>query len=354
MLTVQIRHPLGKRFALDLEIASATPRLGVFGASGSGKSSLLACIAGVTRPATGRIQCGDTVWQDSRTGAQIPLARRRVGFMTQDPLLFPHYTVEQNLRYSPTAHSTGGRFDAVVDALGLQPLLTRMPRSLSGGEQSRVALGRALLSDPALLLLDEPFAGLDAASRRTATALLDRVHGQFGVPWVVVSHDGADLVTLADEVVVLEAGRVVAQGEPLACMATHTANPLALAHGIDNLLRGTARPVTGEPELATFTWADHHLTAPAPAAWTTESTYGCFANGIMLSLTEPVRQSARNHLRARVAAVHPIGAEAVVDLAVGAGRLRGLVLERTLADLGLTVGATVWANIKTTGLAPLS
>ena len=354
MLDLSIRHTAGAAFTLDVQVTTSRPRLGVFGASGAGKSLLLGCIAGMVRHIGGHVRYGDAVWEDTGAGIRVPLRRRRVGYMTQDALLFPHRTVEQNLRYSPAAQSAGGRFADVVAALGLEPLLTRMPRNLSGGEQQRVALGRALLSDPALLLLDEPFAGLDAASRRAATALLDRVHTQFGVPWIVVSHDGADLVALADEVLVLDGGRVAAQGAPLECMAVHAANPQALAHGIDNLLRGPTENVANGDGLAELQWGGRRILVPAPGTPGADATYGCFANSLVLSLAEPAQQSARNHVPARVAALHPVGAECVIMLEIGAATLRALVLERTVADMGLHPGAHVWVSLKTTSLSLLT
>lgn len=353
MLRVRVRHRMSASFVLDVDVHTAMPRLGVFGPSGAGKSTLLQCLAGFTRPAVADVRCGDGVWHDTNAGRWQPARARRVGYLTQDALLFPHYTVEQNLRYSRAA-AGGDRFADVVDALGVGPLLTRMPRTLSGGEQQRVALGRALLSDPALLLLDEPFTGLDDATRRSVTALLDTVHTHFHVPWVVISHTGADLVALADEVVVFREGAVVAQGAPLECLAAHAANPQSVAHGIDNVLRGRVTPLAGQPGVVELAWGGHTLVAPAPTHLDAPAAYGCYANSIVLSAQEPTGQSARNHLPAQIAAVHPIGTECVVELRVGEARLSALVLERTATDMRLSPGAPVWANVKSTSLAPLS
>ena len=353
MLEMRTRHPLAPGFTLEVDFRTDTRRLGVFGASGAGKSSLLNALAGVRRPAEATITCDDIRWDDPAAGIHVPLHRRRVGYMTQDALLFPHCTVEANLRYSPAGRTATSRFIAVVDVLGLGPLLARAPRNLSGGEQNRVALGRALLSDPALLLLDEPFAGLDAGSRRAAMALLDTVHTAFGIPWVLVSHRDADLVVLADEVLVLAGGRIIGHGPPLDCMAAHALNPQALAHDIDNLLRGPITRMTDTDALVELAWGDHALLAPAPVNGRSDATYGCYANSIVLSIEEPTGQSARNHLRAEVEALHPIGTECVVDLNVGGQRLRALVLERTVDAMGLAIGSPVIANVKTTSLTPL-
>lgn len=354
MLALRVRHSVGADFVLDVDVECSSPRVGVFGASGAGKSLLLACVAGVVRPRDAYVRCRDALWHDTAAGIRAPLPRRRIGYMTQDPLLFPNRTARENLLYSPAAARAGTRFAEVVEALGLRALLDRVPRHLSGGEQHRIALGRALLSEPTLLLLDEPFTGLDADSRRMATALLARVQQQFGVPSVIVSHDGADLVTLADEVLVVEAGRVVAQGNPLACMAAHATNPQALAHGIDNLLHGPTRPTEGEEALCELSWGGHTLLAPAPRTPGREATYGCFANSLVLSGVEPAGQSARNHLRTTVRDVHPVGGECVVMLAVDGALLRALVLERTAAEMRLEPGRAVWVSIKTTSLSLLT
>ncbi len=354
MLRLRVRHRLSPRFALDVDVETTAPRLGVFGPSGSGKSSLLRCIAGDLRPREARLAHGEGLWQDTDSATFTPMQRRRVGYMTQDPLLFPHCTVEQNLRYSPAGAAASNHFTEVTDALNLRPLLGRMPRSLSGGEQHRVALGRALLSAPELLLLDEPFTGLDTHNRRTALALLDRVHRRFGVPWVLVSHRGADLALAADEVIVLEEGAVAAQGNPLECLAAHATNPMGLAHDVDNLLRGPTRPVPEDAGLAELDWGGHRLIVPAPPAPGSEAAYGCYANSLVLSLREPAQQSARNHLRAHIGALRPLGTAVIVELEIGHERLRALVLARALRELGLGVGAETWVNLKTTSLDPLS
>lgn len=353
MLELRIAHRVNARFRLDVAIASQAKRLGIFGPSGAGKSSLLQCVAGILRPREARIRCDATVWQDTADGAFTPAHRRHIGYMTQDPLLFPHITVEQNLRYSRAGAAATTRFRDVVEALDLGPLLGRMPRGLSGGEQQRTALGRALLSDPLLLLLDEPFTGLDAHSRRAATALLDRVHRQFHVPCVLVSHRGADLVTASDEVIVLRGGRVVAQGDPLTCLAAHSDNPAGLGHDIDNILRGPTRPVPEDPGLAHLEWGGRKLIVPAPARPEAEAAYGCYANSLVLSLEEPARQSARNHLPARVTALRPLGTTVMVDVVVGDEQLRALVLDQTVREMGLSAGAAVWVNAKATALTPL-
>lgn len=194
----RVRRPNG--FVLDVRLSCDTAVLGLVGPSGCGKSTLLDAIAGV--------EPGAQVTLDGHALTGVPLHRRGIGYVTQDTLLFPHLTVRQNVTYSPAA----GAIDEVVRTLDIAPLLDRMPRHLSGGERRRVALARAIVSGPRLLLLDEPFVGLDDARRHEAIALVREVHHAFALPMMLVSHRRDEVDALATQVVRLEDGRVVATG----------------------------------------------------------------------------------------------------------------------------------------------
>lgn len=217
MISVVVQRRLG---AFTLDIAFEGPSDGVtalFGPSGAGKSATLAAIAGSGAITHGRIALGTRVLTDTAAGIFVPPPKRRIGWVFQDARLFPHLRVEANLRYGlkrapPLPHRIA--FDHVVAMLDIAPLLTRGVADLSGGERQRVALGRALLSQPDLLLLDEPLAALDGARKAEILAYIQRLKTDFRLPMVYVTHDADEVRVVADHVVLLEAGRVVATGGP--------------------------------------------------------------------------------------------------------------------------------------------
>ncbi|MEO8557575.1 MAG: molybdenum ABC transporter ATP-binding protein [Rhodospirillales bacterium] len=186
----------------------------LFGSSGAGKTSLINCIAGLVTPQRGRIAIGERVLFDAQAGIDLPPERRHVGYVFQDGRLFPHLTVASNLRYGVKHGSGAVAFDEVVELLGIGALLKRRPLTLSGGEKQRVAIGRALLSSPQLLLMDEPLASLDAARRAEILPYLERLRDHFALPIVYVTHDRAEAQRLAAHVVLIRTGQVVQQGAP--------------------------------------------------------------------------------------------------------------------------------------------
>lgn len=200
-----------------LTAALALPGAGVtvlFGPSGAGKTSLINCVAGLVRPERGRIAVGERVLFDSRARIDLPPERRHVGYVFQDGRLFPHMTVAANLRYGMKAATGSVGFDEVVDLLGIGHLLQRRPANLSGGEKQRVAIGRALLSSPQLLLMDEPLASLDHARRAEILPYLERLRDRYALPILYVTHDRNEARRLAALVVLFRHGQVTAQGRP--------------------------------------------------------------------------------------------------------------------------------------------
>lgn len=204
-------------FGLDAQFTSDAALLALFGPSGSGKSTVLHLIAGLVRPDEGRISVGGRILVDTAQGIFLPKHKRRVGLVFQDAQLFPHMSVEQNLRFGSRFAQGGGRqipFEAVVDTLQIAHLLKRRTPALSGGEKQRVALGRALLAGSEVLLLDEPLASLDDARKAEIVGLIARVRDEFAVPIVYVSHAAGEVRKLAGCVVLLDGGRMIAQGPP--------------------------------------------------------------------------------------------------------------------------------------------
>ncbi|HSH48262.1 MAG TPA: molybdenum ABC transporter ATP-binding protein [Halomonas sp.] len=194
---------------LDLPLRGVTA---LFGSSGCGKTSLLRLIAGLDRLQQGRIALGQALLADSGRRVHVPPHRRRLGVVFQEPRLFPHYRVAGNLRYGMPGHMAS-RFDAVVELLGIEALLERYPATLSGGEARRVAIGRALLSDPRLLLMDEPLSGLDAARKAELLRYVRRLSAEVGVPIIYVSHAPEEILEVADALVLMDAGKVLASGD---------------------------------------------------------------------------------------------------------------------------------------------
>jgi molybdate transport system ATP-binding protein len=197
-------------FNLDAGFSAAEGVTGLFGPSGSGKSTILRLIAGLVRPDWGRIVLGDRIVYDSATGIDMPAHRRRVGFVFQDGLLFPHLSVRRNLLYGPWVRRMGrpAAFGRTVEILDLGRLLDRAPRTLSGGERQRVAIGRALLSDPAVLLMDEPVTAIDQERRAEILPYLDLLTRESPRPVLYVSHAMAEIERLTSEIVFLRSGRV--------------------------------------------------------------------------------------------------------------------------------------------------
>lgn len=230
-LTFQMRHTFP---ALVLDVAFAAPRgiTVLFGRSGSGKTTVVQAVAGLLRPDEGRIVADDTVLLDRALGINLPPHQRRLGYVFQDARLFPHLTVRQNLRYGrwfTRKHATAQAMDetAIIEILGIGPLLSRRPGSLSGGEKQRVAIGRAILGNPRLLLMDEPLAALDTARKAEILPCLEQLRDELGLTILYVSHSLAEVTRLADHVVVMEAGQVLAAG-PVTTVLSDRATTLAV------------------------------------------------------------------------------------------------------------------------------
>src|SRR5437868_14994047 len=231
MLSVAVEHRLGD-FRLDAAFDSTGGLTALFGRSGAGKTSLVNAIAGLIRPARGRITLDETVLTDTERGVFVPARRRHIGYVFQEGRLFPHLTVKQNLLYgrwfARERRNTArpGEVEHVVDLLGIGDLLARRPANLSGGEKQRVAIGRALLAHPRLLVMDEPLASLDEARKAEILPYIERLRDEFAVPIVYVSHAIAEVARLATTMVVMSEGRVAAVGPTAAIMGRIDLFPL--------------------------------------------------------------------------------------------------------------------------------
>ena len=353
MLEVALAHRFPE-FALELDVRSRGPALGIFGASGSGKTTLLHAIAGLLRPEQGRIAVGERVVFDRRGGIWLPPERRRLALVTQDPLLFPNRSVRGNLEFAPgAAERLGGPAGRrILEVLRIEGLLERRTEQLSGGERQRVAIGRALLADPKLLLLDEPTSALDAELSRDVLGLLMQVKQALAVPMVFVTHRAPELLALADDCIVLEAGRVVAQGPPVEVLKRPRALGIASLVGVDNLLRV---PVVAHDEAGgvTLVGLGGGVTLAAPlcdAPIGSAVEIGFYADEVLICLEKPAGISARNSLACEVANLDRVGHEVLVALRIGDATVRARITPAAAQDLALAPGQHVVAVVKSSAI----
>ncbi len=352
MLELAVRGSLGG-FTLDAELS--VPEVGVtalFGRSGSGKTSLLNMVAGLCRPEAGRIVAGGRVLFDSQAGIDVPPERRRIGYIFQEGRLFPHLTVRGNLVYGMRRAPSAERYvelDQVVALLGIDTLLDRRPPSLSGGEKQRVAIGRALLASPRLLLMDEPLAALDEPRKAEILPFIERLHAEIEVPIVYVSHAIDEVLRLADTLAVIEAGRILAVGP----VEELTSRPdLAESAGfgdVGTVLSATVArhdPALGISELATP--AGTFRVGLLAAAEGAIVRLRLRARDVALALAPPAGLSVLNVLAGTVAAIEPRSegtVEVAVEVAPGV-RLWSEVTRLACRNLDLAPGCAVHALIK--------
>jgi molybdate transport system ATP-binding protein len=331
----------------------------VFGPSGCGKTTILRCIAGLNRFRDGHCTVGQDVWQDH--SVFLPTYRRPLGYVFQEASLFPHLTVRGNLLYgasrgraATTAAEIG--FDEVIELLGVKPLLGRSPRNLSGGERQRVAIGRALLSQPKLLLMDEPLSALDRATRNEILPFLERLRDHLRLPVIYVSHEIAEVERLADHVVLMEKGRVLASG-PLSELQGDPSLPLATARDASVSLNGVVEAYDAEYGLLALAVRGGRFMVPAtPAPVGEPRRVRILAGDVSLAREPPGRTSILNVLPARVVLAREIANEVVALLALGedgaGARLLSRVTRKSWESLGLSAGARVHAQVKAVALAP--
>ncbi len=339
-----------------LDAAFDTPVIGVtglFGPSGCGKTTLLRCMAGLNH-LDGRCVVDGDVWQDDV--AFRPPHRRPVGYVFQEASLFPHLSVRRNLVYGAPREEGAIRFDDVVALLGLAPLLDRSPERLSGGERQRVAIGRALLSQPKLLLMDEPLAGLDRGAKEEILPFLETLHAQLALPAIYVSHDMAEIERLADHLVLMRAGRIVAGGS-LADLQSDPALPLAAERDAAVTFDATVEAYDAGYGLATLSAAGVRFSVPmASAAQGERRRLTIRAGDISLALEAPRMTSVLNILPAWIASAKATSPHEIVAV-LGLGprqdglRLLARVTRRSWDQLALEEGMDVYAQVKGVALA---
>lgn len=352
MISVDVVKKQGD-FLLEASFSGIGGITALFGPSGSGKSTVIRLVAGLARPDSGRIALGDRVLSDRAAGIELPAHRRRVGVVFQDSLLFPHLSVRHNLGYGRMFTPKAERRIAagpVIDTLGIGHLLDRRPATLSGGERQRVAIGRALLSSPRLLLMDEPLAALDWNRRQEILPLIERLRDDFSIPILYVSHAVEEVARLADHVVVFDHGRVARAGTPAE----------VLHQGLNGDRFSVASVIEGRLGAPDRAFELTPVVHPAGRLWLTGIVgpegravrVVVHATDISIATELPTGISIRTVLKARVRGLEGNDPAAIgLDLALkGGGRLTASVTRRSVADLGLEPGREVFALVKSVAI----
>ncbi|WP_323785701.1 molybdenum ABC transporter ATP-binding protein [Thalassovita sp.] len=353
-LSISIQHRF-EGFTLDTSFEAPAGVTALFGSSGSGKTTLVNAVAGLLRTDQARVQIGERVLCDSAKGLFLPPHKRRIGYVFQEGRLFPHLTVRHNLRYG--RWFSGRRGDRteearVVDMLGIGDLLDRRPGALSGGEKQRVAIGRALLSQPLLLLMDEPLAALDEARKAEILPYLERLQDETDIPILYVSHSVAEVARLATTVVLLDKGKLLKTGPTAQVMSDPALAPAFGLREAGSVLAATvtAHHADGLTELMA---AGGQVFLPrigvAPGNTVRLRIH---ANDVMLSLDRPERISALNVLPCKVTAIRSGGGPgAMVQLKAGQDQILARITKRSATLLDLHPGSEVFAIVKSVSVA---
>ena len=339
-------------FELRVRCSVGNGITGVLGPSGSGKSSLFRLISGLERPSHGRILLGERVFVDTERGIFLPPARRALGFVFQDRLLFPHLTVKENLlfaeRYAPRQSVD---FETVVELLDLRRLLSVRPREISGGEAQRTAIGRALLAGPELLLLDEPLSAVDGRHRLSILPYLRALRDQLGIPMLVISHDLPDIQRLTDQILVIEEGRITGQGSAIELLARGTGSSYLAGQRFVNVLNLERPEPLSEGAVA------YHLVGASELRVVLAEERGIRAtvilppNEIALGTTPLDGLSIQNQLPGMLRRMRAEGGRVTCQVDIGT-TLIAEITASAAARLNLSVGKKVWCFFKASAPEP--
>jgi molybdate transport system ATP-binding protein len=339
-------------FTLDLSFNVVPGITIIFGPSGAGKTTLLDCIAGLTNPDSGKIKIGDRILFDHARGKNLPVQSRKLGYVFQDLALFPHLTAAKNVEYGLSVvkgSEEKQKAEAILESFRITHLRHRKPREISGGERQRVALARALVTDPCVLLLDEPLAALDAATKSRIIDDLRAWNAAHGIPILYITHNREEVFALGDRVLVLENGRIIADGTPHGVMGAPRRESLAQLIGFENIFHATV--VTAHEGRGTMACriADSNLELETPLVRAeTGSTIlvGIRAGDILLATVQPAGLSARNVIPGRVVSLEQ--RDVIVEVRVNCGVEMEVHLTLAARDsLQLHPGREVWLIVKT-------
>lgn len=346
------------RADFDVSVDVQLPAHGIsviYGPSGCGKTSLLRCVAGLETSARGRVQVGHEVWQDDAQGVRLPTHQRALGYVFQEASLFDHLDVADNLAYGlqrSRNHVSRTVLDQAIALLGIGHLLKRRSHELSGGERQRVAIARALVTQPRLLLLDEPLAALDHARKQEVLPWLEKLRDDLNIPMLYVTHAVDEVARLADTLVVMNEGRVQANG-PVAEVLTQAELPVVVGEDAGALLTGIVLSIDTPWHLAQVGFAGGTL-------WVRDSGLAIgqtvrlrvLARDVSVTLHEATHTSIQNHVPCVVDAITPDAhpSQALLRLRCGDTVLLARVTARGVHELGLQVGMPAWAQVKSVAL----
>ena len=350
MLELNFSQTLGTHCLQIDESLPASGITAVFGVSGAGKTSLINAISGLTKPQQGRIVLNGRVLNDVEQGVCLAPEKRRVGYVFQDARLFPHYKVRGNLRYG-MAKSMFDQFYKLVALLGIEPLLDRLPGSLSGGEKQRVAIGRALLTAPELLLLDEPLASLDIPRKRELLPYLQRLAREIHIPMLYVSHSLDEILHLADKVLVLEGGKVKAFGNLEEVWGSSVMHPWLPQEQQSSILRVTVLEHHPHYSMTALALGDQHiwvnkLDKPLQSAVRVRIQ----ATDVSLVLQPSLHTSIRNVLHAKVVQCYDDNGQVEVQLDVSGRTLWARISPWARDDLAVKPGQWLYAQVKSVSI----
>lgn len=354
MIEVSFKYQIaGATFDIDFE-APGDGVAALFGRSGSGKSTIVEAIAGGLRPDAGRIVINGVAYLDTDAGISLPIEQRRVGYVFQNSRLFPHLSVRSNLLFG-FKRAKGQRFveaDHAIALLGLEDLLERRPHRLSGGERQRVAIGRAILSQPSLLLMDEPLSSLDPPRKAELLPYIERLRDDLKLPILYISHDFNEVMRLSDYLVVVDRGRVARHGPLLELASEPDLSPLIGRYEAGSVIACSIVGHDDPSKLTTLAFGPHTISVPKIEVEPgTEVRVRLRARDVALALTEPTDTSIANRLPGRVIEmVARDGPYMDVGVDIGGTVVRSLITQASATRLGLEPGMEVWALIRIVAL----
>jgi molybdate transport system ATP-binding protein len=343
------------RFALTARFSTQAPVVALFGRSGSGKTTIVQALAGLVTPVAGRVRVGDATLFDSAAGVNLPPERRRIGYVFQDALLFPHLTVRSNLEFGERLTPAAERYvdhSHIVTLLGLGPLLDRRPHNLSGGERQRVAIGRALLASPRLLLMDEPLASLDISRKTEILSYVEILRDELAIPIVYVSHSIEEVTRLADYMVLVSDGSTVAAGTVAEIMGRPDLEPITGRFQAGSVIEARVAEHDLDGGLTALDFDGGRLLVPVVDSLPGERVrVRLRARDVALALAPPPDTSFQNVLAGTVTAVSARrGALVDVTLAVGGAVVISRISRQSCDRLGLAPGKRAFALIKAVAL----